>query len=69
MRLSDDICRCRDADCPERNDCERWLQRENGGQRMVSADSLFPFQSLSVVTDPCPYRIPAYLCDAIEAQQ
>jgi hypothetical protein len=30
-----------------------------GGQRLVSADSLFPFDTLSVVTDPCPYLIDA----------
>lgn len=44
MRLPHDICRCRDADCPERHDCERWLQREPKDlptwARLTFADSL-----------------------------
>ena len=66
-RLSDDVCRCRDNDCPERNDCERYLQRDIGGARIVSASTIYPFdRGLFVLA--CPYRIPSYLCEAIEAQ-
>jgi hypothetical protein len=54
--LPDDICRCRDDDCPVRTDCVRWLERNRGSQRMVSADSLFPFDKQSMFK-PCPYRI------------
>jgi hypothetical protein len=57
--LPDDLCRCRDADCPDHARCLRWIQRDMGGQRLVSADSLFPFTELSVVTDPCPSLIEA----------
>ena len=66
--LADDVCRCRDDDCPERTDCERYLQRNDGGLRTVSADSLYPHQSGILGLDQCPYRIPSYLCEAIEAQ-
>lgn len=52
--LPDDICRCRDDDCPESRHCLRWIQRDMGSSRLVSTDSLFPFESLSVVTDKCP---------------
>jgi hypothetical protein len=53
-RLPDDICRCRDHDCPIKDTCLRWIQRDMGSQRLVSADSLFPFGAVSVVTGQCP---------------
>lgn len=35
MTLKNDICRCLGKDCPERDTCERYLQRESG--RVLSA--------------------------------
>jgi len=58
-RLKDDICRCRDADCPDSRRCLRWIQRDRGSSRLVSADSLFPFETVSVVTGQCPALIEA----------
>jgi len=57
MPLPDDICRCHDADCPERLDCRRWLERAQGA-RLAGTDSLFPFEEQSL-WKPCPNRIPA----------
>ena len=57
MPLLDDICRCHDADCPERLDCRRWLERAQGGERLANAESLFPFEEQSL-WKPCPNRIP-----------
>lgn len=57
--LPDDICRCHDADCPTRLDCARWLERDQGGSRLVIADSLFPFEAQSL-WKPCPYRLTAW---------
>jgi len=56
--LPDDICRCLDADCPTRLDCLRWLERDRGGPRLLSTDSLFPFEAQSL-WKPCPHRLPA----------
>ncbi len=58
-QLPDDISRCRDSDCPTSTTCLRWLQRDKGSFRLVSAESLFPFHELSVVTDQCPYYLEA----------
>jgi len=30
MPLSNDICRCHDDECPERETCERYIQRSTG---------------------------------------
>lgn len=29
-RLLADICRCHDAECPQRGDCLRWIERKTG---------------------------------------
>lgn len=55
--LPDDICRCRDDDCSQSRQCVRWIQRDLGSSRLVSAATLFPFETLSVVNDPCPFFI------------
>jgi hypothetical protein len=65
QRLPNDICRCRDADCPEREHCLRWTQRDIGGSRLVSAPSCFPFETHSVVTDGCP----AFIQDDVAAER
>lgn len=53
MILPNDFCRCEDAGCSEREECLRWVDRENGYNR---CKSLFPYdQELGT---PCPNRIP-----------
>lgn len=29
-RMGADVCRCRDASCPDRATCERWIKRHTG---------------------------------------
>jgi len=53
--LPDDICRCWDAACPERDMCRRWLQREKGGAYVVHASTLRELKDGHVV---CLNRIP-----------
>jgi hypothetical protein len=53
--LSNDICRCHDAGCPERERCARWIARTDDHREIERAASLFPFDIN--ITDPCPYRI------------
>ena len=41
--LNDDVCRCHDAECPEREECQRWLDRgrcSRPNARVVHASSL-----------------------------
>ena len=33
MKLPNDICRCFGKHCGEKETCERWIQRETGGER------------------------------------
>lgn len=39
-KLPDDVCRCHDDGCPEREECKRYLQRNNGGVHVVHAATL-----------------------------
>lgn len=39
-KLPDDICRCHDEHCPEREGCLRFLQRNVGGVHVVQASTL-----------------------------
>lgn len=39
-RLLNDICRCHDNECPQRSDCLRYLQRNEGGERTPNALTL-----------------------------
>lgn len=55
-RLPDDICRCWDEECPERQGCLRWTQRADGGLRMAHTSACFPRRATAA--DPCPIRIP-----------
>lgn len=57
MVLSDDICRCRDDECPERETCERWLQRKEGGVWLVHTDT-FRDMFRWVSNGKCIARIP-----------
>jgi hypothetical protein len=40
--LPRDICRCHDVECPEREKCQRFLQRNNGGKYAVHTDTMRP---------------------------
>lgn len=41
MKLKNDICRCNGSNCGETDTCERYLQRETGGERTPVADTLW----------------------------
>lgn len=55
MTLLNDICRCHDSGCPERETCARWTERDSGGERTPHAQSLFPYDI--PIVDPCPWKI------------
>jgi hypothetical protein len=57
--LPDDICRCRDDNCPQSRQCARWIQRDLGGSRIVSEHTLFPYD-LALVGGRCP----SFIADA-----
>ena len=54
--LTDDICRCHDGGCPERESCLRWIDRHEGGPRVVAAGSLYPYDQ--PLGQPCTNHIP-----------
>lgn len=39
-KLLNDICRCMDESCPEKQDCLRYICRNSGGDYAVYAESL-----------------------------
>lgn len=48
--ISEDICRCHDRHCPDKDTCERWIFRNDGG------DWLWRCMSLrDAVTKKCDY--------------
>lgn len=66
--LMDDVCRCHDASCHERQACKRWVHREQGGPRTPHSWSLYPLPdgetqwSECMVLEhlaPCPNKIDA----------
>ena len=57
MPILNDICRCWDPGCPDREACARWVHRYHGGERTPNAYTLFPPDA--DVDDPCPSFIPA----------
>lgn len=50
--LPSDVCRCHDGGCPERHNCQRSTERENG---RVHCGSLFPYDQ--PLLSACPCRI------------
>ena len=41
MPLPNDVCRCHDSDCIERETCRRWLDRNKGsGSHVVHTNTL-----------------------------
>lgn len=65
VTVPEDICRCHDNGCPERNLCLRWMQRETGGPRTPHSHSLYQGDSgweperSGPRNEPCLDRIPA----------
>jgi hypothetical protein len=47
------VCRCWDAGCSEKEDCQRWLARRTG---LDHCGSLKPYDE--PIGDACPLRIP-----------
>jgi len=40
--LPNDVCRCHDEDCAERNECRRYTERNKGtGERIPHCESLY----------------------------
>lgn len=68
-RLLNDVCRCHDDACPERENCLRWLQRDTGTENTPHAATLYYTLPGEVPVDwmirngravlnlPCPARI------------
>lgn len=54
MTLPYDICRCHDSKCPERETCERWLQRETEYTYQVHSESM----RILKPDGKCQHRIP-----------
>lgn len=54
--LSNDTCRCHDAGCDEKEQCLRWLCRNDEGKRVSHCGSLKPYDE--PIMNPCPLRIP-----------
>lgn len=52
MRLTNDICRCYDRECPEHEQCARWLERETGTQHALTLRAEEPGD------EGCMLRIP-----------
>ena len=38
--LKDDACRCYDEECPQREECDHWVQRRSGGLSCPRAFSM-----------------------------
>ena len=55
--LPDDVCRCLDAGCPEKDTCLRWTMRLGGkpARMYPYSPSLFPYDI--PLGSPCPMRI------------
>lgn len=56
--LTNDICRCHDSGCPERESCLRFIERLNAGERTPHAASMFPFDI--PLGEKCPNKIEQY---------
>lgn len=41
MSLPYDVCRCHDAECPMRENCQRWTHRQDEAPNVVHAMTMF----------------------------
>jgi hypothetical protein len=53
--MTNDICRCHDDGCSEREQCLRWLLRDDYSGEAPHMPSLFPYDL--PIGDPCPRQI------------
>lgn len=53
--IANDVCRCHDSGCGERDQCLRYLRRDTGGERTPHSPSLFPYDQ--PLCTPCPQRL------------
>jgi hypothetical protein len=49
--MNNDICRCHDAGCDERENCQRWINRNDMENNIPHSPSLFPYDI--PLGDPC----------------
>ena len=55
MPLPNDISRCHDSGCNEKEECARWIERTAKGDTVAHTHSLFPYDI--PLGDKCPMRI------------
>ena len=53
--MNDDTSRCHYDGCAERENCQRWIYRNDKGDRIVHSECLFPYDI--PISDPCPIII------------
>lgn len=49
--MNDDTCRCHDAGCDTKDNCQRWINRNDKGGNISHMPSLFPYDI--PLGDPC----------------
>ena len=55
MNLANDICRCLDASCMQRDSCARWVERDTGSvQQATFRRGLLPCCSFEPIREPEP---------------
>jgi hypothetical protein len=54
MPLPDNISRCHDSGCNEKEECVRWIERTAKGDSVVHSVSLFPYDI--PLGDKCPLK-------------
>ena len=53
--MLNDISRCHDSGCDERENCQRWINRKDKGDHISHMPSLFPYDIM--LDKPCPMMI------------
>lgn len=53
--MTNDTCRCHDAGCDERENCQRWINRKDKGDQIYHSPSLFPYDL--PLSEPCTMMI------------
>ena len=55
MNLANDICRCLDASCMQRDSCASWVERDTGSvQQSTFRRGLLPCCSFEPIREPDP---------------
>ena len=55
MPLPNNICRCHNTGCDEKEDCSRWVERTAKGDKVSHSANCFPITT--PLDDPCPMKI------------